>query len=116
MPSAVCYVYESVDGFAQTRTKVSAREVGLLFLSVGAADHVHQFRDLPALVRLVAGMDRVFHTMSLVIPQDFLFDASQGGACRCDLRHHIDAIAVGLDHIAEAADLTFDAFQPFSAG
>jgi hypothetical protein len=39
--------------------------------SIGAADHVHQFRDLAALVGLVAGRDRVLDAMGDVVAQDF---------------------------------------------
>jgi hypothetical protein len=41
--------------------------------SVGAAYHVHQFRDFPALAGLVARRDRVLD----VVAQDFLLEPAQ---------------------------------------
>ena len=84
--------------------------------AVGATDHIHQFRNLAALVGLVAGGDRVFDAVRDMIAQDLFLDPAQSCACRGDLRHNVDAIAVGCDHLAKSADLAFDSFQPFLAG
>ena len=50
-----------------------------------------------------------------VVAQDLLLDAAQGGAHRRDLRDNVDAVAILVDHLREAADLTFDPAQPFLA-
>src|SRR6185437_6875082 len=71
----------------------------------------HQFRDLCPLIGLVAAGDSVLDTMRHVIAQDLLLGPPQRGAHRSNLRDHIDAIAVLLDHLGEAADLTFDPVQ-----
>jgi len=49
----------------------------MIWLTIGAADHVHQFRDLAALVGLVARRDRVLDAMDAVVAQDFLLDPAQ---------------------------------------
>jgi hypothetical protein len=48
-----------------------------------------------------------------VIAQDLFLDAPQRRAGCRDLRHHIDALAIGLDHAGEAADLALDPFEAF---
>ena len=45
-----------------------------------AAEHVHQFGDLAALIGAVAGRDRALDAMRDMIAQDFLLDAAQGRA------------------------------------
>ncbi len=50
-----------------------------------------------------------------VVAQDFFLDTAKRGARGGDLRHHVDAIAVGRDHFADAAHLTLHPFQPFLA-
>src|ERR1043166_1299007 len=80
---------------------------------LGAADHVHQFCNLAALVGLVAGRDGVLDAMRDMIAQDFLLDPAQRGARRRDLSHHVDAITVILDHAGKTADLALDPVQPF---
>ncbi len=54
--------------------------------------------------------------MGDMVAQDFLLDPAQCCLRRRDLRHHVDAITVVLDHPGEAADLAFNSFQPFQAG
>src|SRR5947209_4156561 len=65
---------------------------------IGAADDGHQLLDLAALIRLVAGSNRVFDAMADVIAQYLLLQPPQGGADRRDLRHDIDAVAVLVHH------------------
>ncbi len=81
--------------------------------SLRPADHRHQFRDLLALVCLVAAGDRMFDTMGHVIPQDLFLDTAQRGTNGRDLRYDIDAVAVLLDHFGEPADLALDPAQAF---
>jgi hypothetical protein len=54
--------------------------------------------------------------MGDVVAQDFLLDPTQRCLRRRDLRHHVDAIAVILDHSGQATDLALNSFQPFQAG
>jgi P-type Cu+ transporter len=54
--------------------------------------------------------------MGDVVAQNFLLDPAQCGFRRRDLRHHVDAIAVVLDHPGKTADLAFNSLQPFQAG
>lgn len=48
-----------------------------------------------------------------MVAQDFLFHTPERGARRSDLRDHINAIAVVLNHTGKAADLTLDPFEAF---
>lgn len=84
--------------------------------SVGPSDDGHELRDLPALVALVPASDRMFDAMGDVVLKDLLLDAPQRGADRGDLRHDVDAVAVLVDHLGEAADLAFDPAKAFFAG
>ena len=85
-------------------------------LSVGAADDIHQLRDLAPLIGLVTGSDRMLDAMSHVVAQNLLLGASQCRAHGGDLGDNVNAVAVILDHAGEAADLAFDPAQTFSDG
>src|SRR5262249_60657771 len=65
---------------------------------------------------LVAGGDRVLDAVRHVVAQDLVLEPAQGGAHGGDLRHHVDAIAVVLDHAGEAAHLALDPAEPLEAG
>jgi hypothetical protein len=54
--------------------------------------------------------------MLQVIAQDLLLDAVQRRTHGTDLRQHIDAVAVILDHAGDAADLALDAAEPGKLG
>src|SRR5712671_4716967 len=84
--------------------------------SIGAAYHIHQFRDLAALVGLVARGNRVLDAMGDMVAQDFLLDPAQRRPRRPDLGDDVDAVAVVLDHTGEAADLARYPVQPFQDG
>ncbi len=58
----------------------------------------------------------MFDAMGDVIAQNFLFDAAKGCAHGGYLSNDIDAVSPLLDHLGEAADLTFDAAEAFEAG
>src|SRR4030081_1948984 len=88
----------------------------MIWLTVGAADHVHQFRDLAALAGLVARRYRVLDAMGDVVAQDLLLDPAQRRPRRGDLRDDVDAVAAGLDHAGEAANLALHPVQPFQDG
>src|SRR5207248_4066731 len=85
-------------------------------LSVGSANDGHQFRYLLALIGLVAAGDRAFHAMRHVILQHFFLDAAKRRAHRRNLRDNVDAIAVLVDHLREAADLALDPAQALLTG
>src|SRR5690242_8937637 len=54
--------------------------------------------------------------MRNVIAQHFLLDPAQRGAHRRNLGHDVDAIAIVIDHLRQAADLTLDAAEPLLHG
>lgn len=76
--------------------------------ALGATDDRHQFLDLAALLRLVAGRNGVFDAMADVVAKNFLFEPAQRGADRGDLRHDVDAVAILFDHAGKSADLSLD--------
>ena len=65
-----------------------------LVLPVGATYNGHELFDLPALVSLVTGVDRVLDTMRHVVTKDFFFKSPQGGTHSSNLRYDINAISV----------------------
>src|SRR3954462_6975737 len=79
-------------------------------------DDVHQLFDLPALLGLIAGRNRVLDAVPHMIAQDLFFQPPQCGADRRDLGHDVNAIAVVRDHARDSADLAFDAVEPLRAG
>ncbi len=85
-------------------------------LAFGPAENVYDLGDLLALVFLVAVGNRVFDAMRNVVAEDFLLGAAKCRPDRRDLRHHVDAIAVFLDHPAKAPDLALYATEPFPHG
>ena len=107
---------ERLDSRGETRELASHR----VAMNELLADALHH-EGLHALesglrLRLVAARDRAFDAMADVIVQDLLLDPPQGGAHGGDLRHDVDAIAVGLDHAREPAHLALDPSEPFQAG
>jgi hypothetical protein len=57
----------------------------------------------------------VFHTVSDMIPQDFLFQTPQCGADRRNLSDDVNAVPILLDHATDTANLAFNPIQPFRA-
>jgi hypothetical protein len=84
-------------------------------LAVGPTHDIHEFGDLPALLGLAAGNNGLFDTMADVIAQDLLFRAAKRRTHRRNLRDDIDAVAILLDHSAQAPDLALDACEPLEA-
>src|SRR5712692_10128205 len=84
--------------------------------ALGPAHHLHQLLDLAALIRLVAGRDRMLDAMGDVIAQDLLLQAPQRRAHRRNLGDDVDAVAVVVDHAGDAAHLALDPAQPLRAG
>ena len=80
------------------------------------AEDVDQFGDLAALPIRVAGSDGVLDAVRDMVAQDLLLDALERRSGGGDLRDHVDAVAVFLDHAGETADLTFDAAEAFETG
>src|SRR5262245_28846989 len=71
------------------------------------ADRPHQLlRSLLLLRRLSAD-----HAVIRVVLEQLEGDLVQGGLDRRDLGHHVDAVAVLLDHVLDAPDLPLDAVQ-----
>ena len=85
-------------------------------LAVGTTHHIHQLGDLATLLGLIARGDRAFDAMGDMIAQDFLLRAAQRRTHGRDLRDDVDTVAIVLDHPGEAADLSFDAFEPLERG
>ena len=73
-----------------------------------AADGGHQLLD-PLL--LAAGAVPADDAVADVLVEHAEGDAVEGGAHRGDLRQHVDAVAVLLDHPRDAAHLPLDARQ-----
>jgi hypothetical protein len=85
-------------------------------LSVRATDYGHQFGYFLALIGLVAACDRVFDAMRHVILQHFFLDAPQRGPHRGNLGDDVDAVAIVVNHLGQAADLAFDPAETLLAG
>lgn len=86
-----------------------------LSLSIGAADDVHQFLDLAALISLVPRFNRMIDAIRDVVTKYFLFDPPQSGTYGSDLRYDVNAISVLFDHTRQAPHLTFDAGETLGA-
>ena len=81
--------------------------------AIASCQDVHQFRDLTALLLLVAARDRMFDAMGNVIPQNLLLDFPQSGTNCGNLRYDVDAVTVLSKHFRKSTDLTFDAAKAF---
>ena len=87
------------------------RRTGLrqfLWLPGHPTDRRDQFLNLVPLVSHIARGECSGDTMRDVIAEDLFLDFMQGGADGVDLRQHIHAIAIVLDHSKQTANLTFD--------
>lgn len=80
-----------------------------------SSDDGHQFRDLLALIRLVAARDRMFDAVRDVILQDLLLDAPQRGPDSGDLSHDVDTVPLLVHHLGQATHLPLDSAQAFPA-
>src|SRR5262249_38625470 len=100
LASLVC----ALDG----RRSAERRGLGL----AGAGECRDELLHLLALRFLVAALDCVLDAVGDVIAQDLTLDLAQGGDAGLALGHDVDAIAVVLDHLGEAANL---AFHPIEA-
>jgi Cu+-exporting ATPase len=61
-------------------------------------------------------MESVRHAVLQMVAQRLLLDLVERGAHRADLRQHVDAVAVFLDHARNATHLAFDAAKPGKLG
>jgi hypothetical protein len=86
------------------------------FLSLSAAENLHDLGNLLTLVLLVATRNRMLDAVRHMIAEDLLFSPSKGRPNGGYLRHHVDAVAVFLNHPGHASDLAFDAGEPFQHG
>jgi hypothetical protein len=104
--------------FLLSRLRLSRRIAPLLRKNsaIGPAEHFHQLGHLLTLLARVAARDRVLDAMGNVIAEHLLLDLAQGSAHRPDLCHDIDAIAVLIDHAADATHLPLDPVQALAYG
>jgi hypothetical protein len=70
-----------------------------------------ELQEFAALCLLVAGPNRLLNTMCDVVLQNLGFYFFERGNHRLDLSDNVEAVALGLDHAGEAANLTFDAVE-----
>ena len=68
------------------------------------------------MVGFVSAGNRVLDAMRHVISEHFFLDAPERGANRGDLRDDIDAVAVIVDHLGQAANLALDPAETFLTG
>jgi threonine/homoserine/homoserine lactone efflux protein len=76
---------------------------------------MHRVEQLSALrlgLRRVAGGQRVGHAVGHVVVEDLEREALERRVDGGDLREHVDAVAILLDHPLDAAHLPLDAMQP----
>lgn len=66
--------------------------------------------DLLPLSRVLR-VHRAVNAMAEVLAQEIAFNAGESRARRLDLRHNVDAIPVGLNHLGDTADLTLDPIE-----
>jgi hypothetical protein len=84
-------------------------------LSNRPCQHVHQFRDLLSLLSLVAARNGMFNTMTNVIFQHSFLNPPQRCAHSGYLGDNIDAVALLIYHLGDAAHLPFDLAQTLQA-
>lgn len=77
--------------------------------------HVHQLCDLLSLLSLVAARNGVLNAMTNVIFQYSFLNPPQRCAHSGYLGDDIDAVALLIDHLGDAAHLPFDLAQPLQA-
>src|SRR3990167_3621825 len=81
-----------------------------------AIQHLEQFVDLGLAIVFGAGVEGVRHAVLQVVAERLLLDLDQGGTSRADLRQHVDAVALLLDHAGDAPHLALDAAKPGELG
>ena len=84
--------------------------------TIRSADDGHQLCDLLSLIGFVTAGDRVFDAMRNVVLQHFFLDAPQRGPHGRDLCDDIDAIAILVHHLGQAAHLALDTAQTLLTG
>src|SRR4029450_434984 len=78
--------------------------------------HFEQLVDLGLALALVAAMEGMRHAVLQMVAQRLLLDAVAPRTHGADLRRHVDAVAVLLDHAGDAAHLALDAAEPGKLG
>ncbi len=80
-------------------------------LRAESRENVEQFLDFRARLSWIPAADCVENTVLDVLAQDVLFDPAQRCPRGSKLGEDIDAVAVVLDHLGDASDLTLDAAE-----
>src|ERR1700682_3867207 len=83
---------------------------------VSPTDYANKFRSFFPLSVLVAARNRIVDAMRHVTPEHFFLDTPERGTHGRYLRDDIDAIAVLVDHLGQAANLALDPAQTFLTG
>ena len=99
-----------------TRAISQTRERVRVMSAAPTIQHFEQFVDLGPAVVLGAGVKGMRHAMLQVVAQRRLFDLVEGGTDGADLRQHVDAVALLLDHARHTAHLAFDAAEARELG
>lgn len=86
------------------------------FLSFSATQNFHDLGNLLPLIFLVATRNRMLDAVRHMIAEDLLLSSPKGGPNGGNLRNHVDAVTVFLDHARHTSDLAFDAGEPFQDG
>lgn len=77
--------------------------------AIASYENVHQFRDLTALLLLVAARYCMLDAMGNVVAQNFLFNFAQSGTDSGNLRHDVDAVPILFKHFGKPTHLAFNA-------
>src|SRR5262249_6513494 len=81
-----------------------------------AIEDFQEVVDLGLPVAFVAGMKGVRHAVLQMVAERLLLDAVERRADGADLRQHVDAVAVLLDHAGDTPHLALDAAKPGELG
>ena len=79
-------------------------------------EKLDQLHELRPLVLAVAGGERVLHAMRGVVVDHQLLHALESGAHGGDLREHVHAVPILLDHPGDPPDLSLEALQARQRG
>jgi hypothetical protein len=85
-------------------------------LPVSSAENVHDLRDLLPLVLLIAACNCVLDAMGNVVAKNLLLCTAERRPNGGYLGHHVDAVAILIDHPRQASDLAFDPAEAFPNG
>src|SRR5215472_18052749 len=80
--------------------------------SLGPHQPLDGLVELADLVTSVSRLDRLCHAVLGVLGEELEGHALESGPGGVDLGQDVDAVAVGLDHLLDAANLALDAPKP----